>query len=251
MVTAITAPLWFAHQTYCMTAGADPVPGAAFRLPFPDRREAGRILAGRLSGHAGRANTVVAAIPRGGVVVGAEIAAELHLPLAVFLIRKLGVPGQEELAMGAITSGGMRLMNRRVVDTLALPESVIEAAVLREMRELERRERLYSRGHPRPEFKGKTVIVVDDGIATGASIRLALDALRKQGAGAIVLAVPVAPPESMAELRQVADEVVCLAEPSRFVAVGNWYENFQQVSDQEVCQLLDMLYAREPALRSA
>lgn len=232
-----------------MICDAAPVPAAALRLPFRDRYEAGRILATRLHEYAVQENTIVAAIPRGGVVVGAEIASELHLPLAVFLIRKLGVPGQEELAMGAITSGGMRLINRRVVEALKLPEPVIEAAVQRERRELERRERLYNRGGEKPEFKGKAVIVADDGIATGASIRLAIDALRKQGAATIILAVPVAPPETVAELRQVADEVVCLAEPPRFFAVGNWYQNFQQVSDHEVCQILDTLYAREPALR--
>lgn len=234
-----------------MSLNADSPTAAAFRLPFQDRREAGQVLASRLRRYAGRKDATIAAIPRGGIVVAAEIAAELHLPMTVFLIRKLGVPGQEELAMGAITSGGMTLMNRRVLDALAISESAVQAVVLRETRELDRRERLYSRGHARPEFKGKTVIVVDDGIATGASIRLAMDALRKQGAGAIVLAVPVAPPEAIAELRQVADEVVCLAEPSRFVAVGKWYENFQQVSDDEACRLLDMLYAREPALQSA
>jgi putative phosphoribosyl transferase len=250
-VTAITALVRLPHQTEHMTPNAAPALAAPFRLPFRDRREAGRILATRLYEYGNRENTVVTAIPRGGVLVGAEIAAALRLPLTVFLIRKLGVPGQEELAMGAITSGGLKLMNRRVVETLGLSEAVIEAVVQRESRELERRERLYTRGHGRPEFKGRTVIVVDDGIATGASIRLAIDALRKQGAAKIVLAVPVAPPETAAELRQVADEVVCLAEPSRFFAVGNWYENFQQVSDQEVCQILDTLYAREPALQSA
>ncbi|MGE5322095.1 MAG: phosphoribosyltransferase [Actinomycetota bacterium] len=234
-----------------MTPADHPVSAAAFRLPFRDRREAGRILASHLYEYAGRASTVVAAIPRGGVVVAAEIAAELHLPLTVFLIRKLGVPGQEELAMGAITSGGMRLMNRRIVDELALSESEIEAAALREARELERRERLYTRGRGQTEFREKTVILVDDGIATGASIRLAMDALRKQGASRIILAVPVGPPESIAELRQVADEVLCLAEPSRFVSVSNWYEDFQQVSDHEVCQLLDALYARQFSVRSA
>lgn len=234
-----------------MTPADQPVSAVAFRLPFRDRREAGRILASHLYEYAGGANTVVAAVPRGGVVVAAEIAAELHLPLTIFLIRKLGVPGQEELAMGAITSGGMKLMNRRVVDELALPASAIEAVVLRENKELERRERLYTRGRGQMEFNGKTVILVDDGIATGTSIRLAMDALRKQGAARIILAVPVAPPESLAELRQVADEVVCLAEPSRFVAVGNWYEDFQQVSDYEVCHLLDALHARYPELRSA
>lgn len=231
-----------------MIPSADSAP---LRLPFRDRQEAGRVLAGRLHQYAGRRDTVIAAIPRGGVVVGAEIAEALHLPLAVFLIRKLGAPGQEELAMGAITSGGMILMNRRIVEALAIPENAVQAAVLRETRELERRERLYTRGRTRPEFKGKTVIVVDDGIATGASIRLAMDALRKQGAGRIVLAVPVAPPEAVADLRQVADEVVCLAEPATFIAVGKWYEDFQQVTDEEVCRLLDVLYAREPALQSA
>lgn len=183
--------------------------------------------------------------------MAAEAAAELHLPLTIFLIRKLGVPGQEELAMGAITSGGMRLMNPRVVDELAVSESAIEAVALRELKELERRERLYTRGRGQMEFKGKTVILVDDGIATGTSIRLAMDALRRQGAARIVLAVPVGPPESLAELRQVADEVICLAEPSHFVAVGNWYEDFQQVTDHEVCQLLDAFYSRNHELRSA
>lgn len=251
LVTAVTARANLSHQTGYMSSVVDSASGARFRLPFRDRREAGQILAGRLHGYADRENTIIAAIPRGGVVVGSEIAAELHLPLAVFLIRKLGVPGQEELAMGAITTGGMKLLNRRVVDALALSESVIEAAVLRETQELERRERLYGHGRAVPEFKSKTVIVVDDGIATGASIRLAVDALRKQGARAIVIAVPVAAPESIAELRQIADEVVCLAEPARFIAVGNWYENFDQVSDQEVSRLLDVLYTRQPALRSA
>jgi len=136
-----------------------------------------------------------------------------------------------------------------MVQTLELPENVIEAVVQREARELERRERLYSRGHGKAGFEGKTVIVVDDGIATGASIRLAMDALRKQGAATVILAVPVAPPESLAALRQLADRVICLVEPSRFVAVGNWYENFHQVSDHEVCHILDTLYAREPALQ--
>ena len=184
-------------------------------------------------------------------MVAAAIADELHLPLTIFMIRKLGVPGHEELAMGAITSGGMKLFNRRIVDELALPEDAIEAVVLRETGELERRERLYTRGRIPTEFKGKTIILVDDGIATGTSIRLAMDALRKQGAATIVLAVPVGPPDSIAALRQVADCVVCLAEPPRFVAVGNWYENFQQVSDYDVCRLLDAHYARQFSARSA
>lgn len=250
-VTAITAALELVDETFHMNRSDEPTGAAGFRLPFRDRREAGRILASHLYDYAGHPDVMVTAIPRGGVIVGAEIAAELHLPMTVFLIRKLGVPGQEELAMGAITSGGQKLMNRRVVESLGLSDSVVEAAILRETRELERRERLYARGVGTPAFQNKTVLIVDDGIATGASIRLAMESLRKQGASRIVLAVPVAPPECIAELRQVADEVVCLVEPSRFVAVGHWYENFQQVSDQEVCQLLDALYARNPELLSA
>ncbi len=250
-VTAITAAPGLVDETWLMSRNDEAAGAASFRLPFRDRREAGRILASHLYDYAGSSDVIVAAIPRGGVIVGAEIAAELHLSMTVFLLRKLGVPGQEELAMGAITTGGQRLMNRRVVDALGLSEDVIQAAVARETRELERHERLYTRGQCRPDFKNKTVIVVDDGIATGASIRLAMESLRKQGASRIVLAVPVGPPECIAELRQVADEVVCLVEPSRFVAVGHWYENFQQVSDHEVCQLLDALYARIPELLSA
>lgn len=234
-----------------MTPSVDPVGRVSVRLPFRDRREAGRILASHLYDYAGHPDAIVVAIPRGGVVIGAEIAAELHLAMTVFLIRKLGVPGQEELAMGAVTSGGQRVMNRRVVEAMGISPNIIELAVARETRELERRELLYRRGHAKPDFRNKTVIVIDDGVATGASIRLAMEALRKQGASRIVLAVPVGSPESIAELRQVADEVVCLVEPSRFLAVGHWYENFQQVSDHEVCQLLDRLYARKPELQSA
>ncbi len=200
------------------------------------------MLAGRLKEYENARETVVAAIPRGGVVVGAEIAAALHLPLTVFLVRKLGAPGQEELALGAITTGGLKILNRETVDALGIPSSVIDSIAAREMQELNRREQLYGRGRPRIGFQDKTVILVDDGIATGAGVRLAIQSLREQGARAVVLAVPVAPPNTMTELRRIADEVACLAEPENFSSVGQWYEDFRQVSDCEACQLLDSCY---------
>jgi putative phosphoribosyl transferase len=251
VVTAVTARNRAHGETVAMTADSDFPSGDTYRLPFRDRREAGRLLAAALHSWSGRPDTIVAAIPRGGLVVGAEISTALNLPLAPFLIRKLGVPGQEELSMGAITSGGMKLMNRRVVESLQIPDRLIQSVVLREQCELERRERLYGRGRPPAQFGSRNVIVADDGVATGASIRLAIQALRKQNAMRVIVAVPVAPPEAVVELRLFADEVVCLSEPQRFVSVGSWYEDFHQVSDAEVCRLLDNLAARNEELKSA
>jgi len=220
-------------------------------LPFRDRIEAGRLLGARLRAYAGRAGTIVFALPRGGVPVAAEVAEALRAPLFVFVVRKLGVPGQEELAMGAITSGGKRLINRAVTSKLNIPEREIDEVAWRETAELLRREKLYSRGRRVPEVKNKTVILTDDGIATGSSMVLAVQALREQGAGRIVVAVPVAPADAILQLRRVADEVVCLAVPEPFVAVGQWYQDFAQVTDHEVCSTLDLLIARTPELRSA
>ena len=234
-----------------MTRSATSFAYDAPRLPFRDRREAGRILAGRLKKYAGLRDAIVAAIPRGGVVVGAEIAALLRLPLTVFLVRKLGAPGQEELALGAITTGGLKLLNRDTVDTLGIPSQVIDSIAAREMQELKRREQLYARGRPQAGFKNKTVILVDDGIATGAGVRVAIQSLREQGASSVVLAVPVGPSNTMMELRQVADEVSCLAEPETFSAVGQWYEDFRQVGDAEAFQLLDGLHERARELLPA
>lgn len=217
------------------------------RLPFRDRREAGRFLADRLRKYAGRPDAVVAAIPRGGVAVGAEIAAALDLPLTVFLVRKLACPGQEELALGAITSGGMKILNRDVVTIVGVRPEVIDSIAAREMQELARREQLYSRGQSRPNFRDKTVILVDDGVATGASVRLAIQSLREQGVRAVVLAVPVGPASTVAELRTLFDEVACLAEPRVFSAVGQWYDDFRPVSDMAACRLLDL---RNEALRN-
>ncbi len=222
-----------------------------FNLPFRDRREAGRILGNRLQWLAGRRDTIVLALPRGGVPVGAEIAVHISAPLFVYDVRKLGVPGHEELAMGAITSGGKRLINRAVTGALHISENAIEAVARREMEELCRRDRLYGRGRRLPELKEKIVILVDDGIATGSTMMLAVQALREQGAGRILVAVPVASAPVISQLHRLADDVVCLAEPEPFVAVGQWYEDFRQVTDHEVCSILDRLFARTPELQSA
>lgn len=221
------------------------------RLPFRDRSEAGRLLAERLRLYAGRPDTIVFALPRGGVPVAAEIAEKLAAPLFVFVVRKLGVPGREELAMGAITSGGKRLINRDVTTALNIPESEVELVAWQETRELLRRERLYSRGQPMPEVTNKIVILVDDGIATGSSMVLAVQALRDREAGRIVVAVPVAPTGVASQLGCLADEVVCLAMPEPYAAVGQWYQDFAQVTDHEVCRTLDRLIERMPELQPA
>lgn len=221
------------------------------RVPYRDRTDAGRALAGYLKQYANRADAVIAAIPRGGVVVGVEVANLLCLPITVFLLRKLGMPGQEELSLGAIASGGSKIINADLVRSLRVPQDVLDSVAFRESQELLRRERLYARGRPPVDLRDKLVILVDDGIATGAGARLAIQAVRRQGARKVILAVPVGPRNTMEQLRQEADEVVCPAEPANFHAVGEWYEDFRQVSDCEVCQLLDSLSEKTPRLQSA
>jgi len=208
-------------------------------LPFRNRSEAGALLAERLGSYADGPRVVVLALPRGGIPVGASIARVLHCDLHPFLVRKLGVPWQPELAMGALASGGKSLINTAVTEALHVPAPAVEAVVERESRELARRERLYRRGRPLPDLHDKIVIVTDDGIATGSSMMLAVQAIRQLGAAYIVAAIPVAPPGAVAQLRQVADEAVCLAEPDPFTSVGEWYEDFHQLDDHEVCRLLD------------
>jgi putative phosphoribosyl transferase len=208
-------------------------------LPFRDRSEAGKLLADRSGCYANRSDVVVLALPRGGIPVGAAIASALKCELHAFLVRKLGVPWQPELAMGAIASGGTRLINPAVAGTLHIPEVAVEAVVQRETQELVRRDRLYRRGRPLPNLRDKIVIVTDDGVATGSSMMLAVQAIRQLGAGFIVAAIPVAPPGAVAQLRQVANEVICLAEPEGFTSVGEWYQDFHQLDDHEVCRLLD------------
>jgi predicted phosphoribosyltransferase len=205
---------------------------------YRDRTDAGRRLAARLSGYAGRPDVVVLALPRGGVPVAYEVAQALRVPLDVFLVRKLGVPGYEELAMGAIASGGGVVLNDEAVSALGIPPKVIDAVAAREGRELERRERAYRGDRPPPRVFGYTVILVDDGLATGTSMRAAVAALRRQGPAGLVVAVPVGAAATCADLGAEVDEVVCLRTPDPFYAVGAWYQNFTQTSDEEVRDLL-------------
>ncbi len=206
--------------------------------PFRDRNEAGRLLATKLAAYANRPDVVVLALPRGGVPVAYEVAVALGAPLDVFLVRKLGVPGYEELAMGAVATGGVRVLNDQVVDTLRVPSYVIDAVAAREQQELTRRERLYRGGRPPPSVRGRTVILVDDGLATGATMHAAVKALRQQQPARIVVAVPTAAPETCDELKAEADEVICAITPDPFHAVGRWYEDFSQTTDDEVRDLL-------------
>lgn len=205
---------------------------------FRDRYDAGRELAGELAHYAGRRDVQVLALPRGGVPVASEVARALDVPLDVFLVRKLGVPGQKELAMGAIAMGGVRLLNTEIVRRLRIPPEVLERITRDEREELERRERLYRGDRPPPEVRGKTAILIDDGLATGASMRAAVAALRQLEPARTVIAVPVAAPSSCEEFRSEVDEVVCARTPEPFYAVGLWYEDFSQTSDEEVRELL-------------
>ena len=212
---------------------------------FRDRADAGRLLAERLSHYAGRDDVLVLGLPRGGVPVAAEVARSLGAPLDVFLVRKLGLPGQEELAMGAIASGGARVLNEELVETLGIPEALIDAVAAREEEELRRRERLYRGERPPPEVEGKTVILVDDGLATGSSMRAAVAALRRRRPARIVVAVPTAPVSTCEELRPEVDELLCARTPQPFYAVGIWYENFNQTTDEEARRLLAEAAAEE------
>jgi predicted phosphoribosyltransferase len=206
--------------------------------PFRDRREAGRELARALAGYRGRPDVLVLALPRGGVPVAYEVARALDAPLDVFSVRKLGVPGQEELALGALATGGVCLLNEDVVRGLRIPPEVISQVAAAEKAELERREAAYRGGRRPPEVAGKTVILVDDGLATGASMRVAVTALRRAKPARMVVAVPVAAPSACAELRDEVDEVICARTPEPFYAVGLWYEDFSQTRDEEVRDLL-------------
>jgi predicted phosphoribosyltransferase len=206
---------------------------------FCNRIDAGRRLAAELERFVGRPGVLVLALPRGGVPVAFEVAQALRAPLDVFLVRKLGVPGQEELAMGALASGGVRVLNEDVVRALEIPDDVIDGVTEQELRELERRESTYRGNRPLPEMHGRTVILVDDGLATGSTLRAAVAALRRLGPARIVVAVPVGAADTCAELARQADEVVCARTPEPFLSVGAWYQDFSQTSDAEVNTLLD------------
>ena len=213
---------------------------------YRDRREAGRGLATRLAAYAHRQDVLVLALPRGGVPVGYEVAKALQVPLDVFVVRKLGVPGYEELAMGAIATGGICVVNEEVVHMLHIPKEVIDAVAVKERRELERREHLYRDDRPPPDVNGCIVILVDDGLATGSTMRAAVEALRQQHPACIVVAVPVAAPSTCEEFSTEVDEIVCAQTPEPFYGVGYWYEDFSQTSDEEVHDLLAQAEQEKP-----
>ena len=205
---------------------------------FRDRAEAGRHLASQLTEYAGRDDVLVLALPRGGVPVAYEVARALSAQLDIFLVRKLGVPGHEELAMGAIASGGVRVLNNDVVDYLQIPKEVIDEVAEVETQELKRRAHEYRGDRPEPEVQGKTVILIDDGLATGSTMRAAAAALRQKNPAKIVVAVPVSAPQTCNEYRMGVDEIICVATPEPFYGVGQWYLDFSQTTDEEVRDLL-------------
>jgi putative phosphoribosyl transferase len=207
-------------------------------MRFHDRTEAGRLLARELERYSGRDDVVVLALPRGGVPVGYEVAKALGAPFDVFVVRKLGVPGHRELAMGAIASGGLIVVDQELVRRLGIPEELIPRAIADELRELERREAAYRGDREPPQLEGKTVILVDDGLATGATMRAAALAVRERNSARVIVAVPVAPAETRERLRDDVDDVVCALTPEPFYAVGFWYDDFSQTSDDEVRELL-------------
>jgi putative phosphoribosyl transferase len=219
--------------------------------PYTNRTEAGQLLAQALRRFGGRSDVLVLALPRGGVPVAYEVAKELEAPLDLVLVRKLGVPGQEELAMGAIATGGAQVLNRDVVQILKISEETVRRVVQREEAELARRAQAYRGGRPAPDVAGRCVILVDDGLATGATMRAAVAAMRQLRPSRIVVAVPVAPPDTVAQIRSEADEVVCLATPESFRAVGEWYRDFSQTTDEEVQLLLRRAWEEEARRRGA
>ncbi|WP_347258351.1 phosphoribosyltransferase [Methylocaldum sp.] len=205
---------------------------------FENRTDAGRKLAEALGAYAGRSDLIVLALPRGGVPVAYEVARALKAPLDLLIVRKLGTPGNPELAMGAIASGGASVLNRDVVSIYRISDEVIENAAAKERQELERRERLYRGDRPYPDIENRCIIVVDDGIATGATMRAGLAALRQRNPSCIVVAVPLAPVDTVERLRAEVDEVVCLMTPEPFFAVGQGYRDFSQTTDDEVREIL-------------
>ena len=206
---------------------------------FTNRADAGSQLAARLSAYASRSDVIVLALPRGGVPVAAEVATRLHAPLDVFLVRKLGAPGQPELAIGAIAAGGAEVLSRELIEELDIPTGVVQQVIARERIELNRRDRAFRGDRPPPVVRGRIVLLVDDGLATGATMEAAVIALRRLEPVRIVVAVPVGSSQACERLRKLADELVCVAAPPLFSAVGQWYDDFSQTTDDEVRRLLD------------
>ncbi len=214
-------------------------------IPFRDRRDAGRQLAPKLLHYANHSDVIVLALPRGGVPVGYEVALALNVPLDIFIVRKLGLPGQEELAIGAIASGGVRVLNEDIIHALNIPDEIINRVTERELKELQRREQLYRGDRPAPVVRDHIVIVVDDGLATGASMRAAVAALRAQSPKRIVVAVPTASPETCEAFQDEVDETVCAITPEPFDGVGRWYEDFSQTTDEGVRLFLEDIRRRK------
>ena len=205
---------------------------------FRDRAEAGRLLASELVRYVGHSEVLILALPRGGVPVAFEIARALHAPLDVFLVRKLGVPGREELAMGAVATGNVRILQSDVIEAFGIPQSIIEAVTAEELTEIARRERVYRGDRPSPEVRARTIVLVDDGLATGSTMRAAVAALKQQHPERITVAVPVAARGVCEEFEREVDEIICLRTPTSFYAVGLWYERFPQLTDEEVREFL-------------
>jgi putative phosphoribosyl transferase len=222
-----------------------------YPLPFPGRAEAGKILAGRLKAFANQSDAVVVAIPNDGVPVAAQVATALNLPLTVQVIRKLGVPGQKEMFMGSIASDDVRIINNETINALHIPERVVDWVVFCENQELLRRKRVFAGDRKILELHGKTVVLVDEAVATGCRMLAAVQAVRKQGAQRVVVAVPVGSTQGLAKVRAVADQVVCVLEPKLFFSVSHWYDNIEPVPDWEVCQILDGATEKAPALQTA
>jgi putative phosphoribosyl transferase len=210
-----------------------------FNMAFRDRSEAGKLLAQQLLHYRDRSDVLVLALPRGGVPVAFEVAKILHAPLDIFLVRKLGLPGQEELAMGAVASGNVQVLNDDVVRPLGIPDELIQNVAERELRTLQRQEAVYRRGQPSQSVAGRTIILVDDGLATGTTMRAAIKALRQEQPKRLVVAVPIGAAETCREFRAEADEVVCAKAPEQFMAVGLWYQDFSPTQDDEVRRLLE------------
>ena len=216
---------------------------------FLDRHDAGRRLSEILTQYASQPNLLVLGLPRGGVPVAYEVARALHAPLDVFIVRKLGFPGHPELAMGAIASGGVRILDERLIDAHEIPDEEIERVTAAEQRELERREKSYRDDRPSPDVRGHTVILIDDGLATGSTMRAAVQALRQEGARRVVVAVPIAPPDTCDAMRHEVDDIICAITPEPFLAVGIWYADFSETTDEEVRDLLARAAEELPAHR--